>query len=478
MPMTHTKHRTGLRRFLIGSILSVLVAAGITVLAAIYFTDDIVRWTMLGRLCSDDTQTRQQAISYVVRNQEDPAVVAGVTAMLDGADDACFDTLVSTLSAIGAWGPNVGKAWVRYLQRRVDSGVPVQRASIAVDIGRILWQRGPYRDDPRIRSLVEKLLHDEDADVRFNALSAAAVLDEPLRRQYVAAMVDDPVDIIARHARIMLDLIDHPIQPDAAAPSPDALAEASDTVKRLAQLESMATNSVPVAIAPDMPDLIRLQAVRVSTAAEPDDLLRVFESDQPTTRDLACLIALKRFTPEQCRELAKQLIGSFVDNQRLAGAILGGMVPPDEDLMRFMHIRAEQGGHWVMAQHYHLGLMMQGETVTGFDPVMLLANQKMPRTTVTMALMHMGRLQGVDWLLNPLGEPPVALHLLFDQLRYWPVIRRYLPGAPPFSMWVDVQAQKRQIDVIRDWYLIYRPGLRFDPQAKAFNITSEQGNTP
>ena len=476
--MTHTHQRTGLRRFLIGSILSVLLAAGITVMAAIYFTNDLVRWTMLGRLCSDDELTRQQAISYVVRNQEDPAVVDGVINMLDEADDECFDTLVSTLSAIGAWGPKVGKAWLRYLEQRVDSGIPIQRASIAVDIARIGWLRGPHHDDPLIATLVEKLLADEDADVRFNALSAAAVLNEPLRRKFISVMVDDPSDAIARHARIMLDLIDHPTRPAPSMPSPESLTAASDIVKRLAQLESMATGSVPLPITSDMPDLIRLQSVRVSTTAEPDDLLRVFESDQPTTRDLACLIALQRFTPEQCRELAKQLAASFVDNQRMAGAILGGMVPPDDDLLRFMHIRAEQGGNWVMAQHYHLGLMLQGESVEGFDPVMLLANQKMPRTTVTMVLMHMGRLEGVDWLLNPLGEPPVALHLLFDQLRYWPVLKQYLPGAPPFSMWVDVDAQKQQLDVIRDWYLIYRPSLRFDPQAHVFNLTESKGNTP
>jgi hypothetical protein len=67
---------------------------------------------------------------------------------------------------------------------------------------------------------------------------------------------------------------------------------------------------------------------------------------------------------------------------------------------------------------------------------------------------------------------------LFDQLRFWPVLKRYLPGAPPFSMWVDGETQKQQVDILRDWYLIYRPSLQFNPQAKAFNITSTQGPTP
>jgi len=469
--MTQVRPRTNLRRFLIGSVVSVLIAATVTVLLAGYFAEDLARWTMIRRLCSDDELTRQQAVSYVIRNEDDPAVVEGIVARLDGADGKCFDRLVATLSTIGAWGPNVGRPWVRYLQRRVDSGVTIQRASIAVELGKALWHRRPYHDDPGIAGLVEKLLTDKAPDVRLNALSAAACLPDPKRTELIRRAVDDDEPAVAERARQLLSLLEG----RAADPAPTvSLDDAAEAVKRLVKLEAMDEQSAPISITDDMPHLVRLQAVRVSTLAEPGDLLSVFDADQPTTRDLACLIARQRFDDDQCRTLAKQLVGSFVDNQRFAGAILGGMVPADEELMQFLNTRAEQDTSWVMAQHYNLALTMQGQPVQGFAPAALLAHQKMPRTSVTLALMHMGQLDGVDWMLNPFGEPPVALHLLFDQLRYAPVLHHYFPRMPRFDLWTDVEHQKQQVERIRDWYLLFRPALRFDDQRKIFTTEASE----
>ncbi|MHC4995502.1 MAG: hypothetical protein ACYTGQ_10660, partial [Planctomycetota bacterium] len=74
-------------------------------------------------------------------------------------------------------------------------------------------------------------------------------------------------------------------------------------------------------------------------------------------------------------------------------------------------------------------------------------------------------------LLNPLGAPPVSLELLLDQLRYWPVLHRCLPDAPPFDLWPDRDTQRYQAQRLREWYLLYRNRLRFDTERKTFTLT-------
>ncbi|MBI1370662.1 MAG: hypothetical protein GC162_18650 [Planctomycetes bacterium] len=464
--MSHPRPRKNLRRILRSSIITVLLVAGLTVLLAIRHADDLVRYSMMNRLCSSDPAKRDSAVMYVIAHINEPATLDRAKSMLDGADDACFDNIVRALAAAGAWGPGVGRPWLRYLSHRVDSGIAIQRSAIAVELGKTLWQRRPYHDDPSIPPLIEKLMIDKEPDVRFNALSAAACLPEPQRSKLLEQAASDPEAVIADHANIMLKLLagEPPVAPGPDAPA----ATANEMVKRLAALESMPTNSTRIEITPDMPDLIRLQAVRVSQTAMPDDLRRVFNADQPTTRDLAVLTAIDRFTPDQCRELAKELIMSFEDNSRMAGAMLGGMVEPDDDLMKFLKLRAEKSESWIVQQHYNLALLMQGQTVDKFDPVSLLAQPKVPRTTITMALLYLGNLEGADWMFNPFGDPPVALELLFDQLRYWPVVHHFLPGAPKFNCYAAPELERQQVDVLRDWYLLMRPGLRFDTKTHTF----------
>ena len=64
------------------------------------------------------------------------------------------------------------------------------------------------------------------------------------------------------------------------------------------------------------------------------------------------------------------------------------------------------------------------------------------------------------------------LAMLFDPLRYAGVLRRYLPGMPAFWPWADRATQDFQVEVIREWYLLHRPALRFDAATRTFTTSA------
>ncbi len=83
-------------------------------------------------------------------------------------------------------------------------------------------------------------------------------------------------------------------------------------------------------------------------------------------------------------------------------------------------------------------------------------------TTVLLAMLHRGgdaRRRALDFLFNPRGEPVLDLIELFDRLRWWHVVRRYLPEPlaerAPFWVWADEELEAFQLDVLRDGYLLY-----------------------
>ncbi len=478
-----------IRRFVIVSVISASLLALVTVLWAVGNSDAVIRYWMMRRLCSESVEKRQVAVNYVVRqivgedpdnprDENDPqrlATLARARQMLEAADDACFQNIVHALAAAGVWGDNFGDHWVRYLVLRSQQVGETQRTYIAVEIGKLLWRRETVATPPVVAT-IERLLADEAADVRLNALSAAAAVDvASIRLRLLNIAAQDPEPEIARHARIMLGLlgVGEMPRPESMPAEPPPPADALDVVKRLAELEAMATNSTELPITPDMPYLIRLHAVRVSQLAEPGDLVRVFEAEQPTLRDLAAHVAVQRFTPEPLVPLALELIDGFDNNSRMGGAILAGLLPRNEKLIERLRYRAEHATDWIVKQHMHLGLVMQGEQVAQFDPAMLLLHRSVPPTTVMLALLHTGRLDGLDWLLNPFGQAPVSLPLLLDQFRYEPVLRRYVPQLPQFWIWADPKVQAYQADVIRDWYLLRRPALVFDAQRKIFTTETK-----
>ena len=479
--MTTAPRHSGIRRFVVASIASLAVVFTVTVVLCIVYIDDLVRIRYMGLICSEDDEQQARGVSYLITHADDPDVIAAADAMLPDADDRCFDALVHGLTVAGVWGPNFEAGWVRYLTRQVDQPDPDRRTHLAVELGKLLWKRGPHSDDPRLVGVIRELLGDDEAQVRLNALSAAAALPTGQRVELIRIVAGDDEPEIAKHAWIMLRLLGEgegvarPTNiPEAffderpAAPPDDA----ADVVHQLAWLEKIGVAAVPMPeLTDDTPDLIRLHAVRVGEDAKPDDLMRVFNADAPEMRDLACVTAILRFTPEQNRELAKELILRFTNAYRTSGAILAGLLPTealDDRLLELLRLRADSGDDWIVQQHYKLALAMHGLADDGFRPQSLMGRRDIPKTTMILALAHSGDLAGFDWLLNPFAEPPVDLLLVFDAMRYWPVVRRYLPDAPEFSYWATAPVQRTEVEALRDWYLLNRPSLEFNETKRQF----------
>ena len=484
------------RQFIRLSIISATLCVVAVVVLMLANSERLVRWNMIGKLCSDDPAQRQRGINYVIQQIAPPesssganddsgdgaaATRAAVRDVLAEADDACFDQIVAALSSVGQWGPDWGEAWVRYLTQRAPSVSDAQQSQIAVELGKTIRHRRPHPDDARTPPAIAQRLADDNADVRLNALSAAAILPErDTVRELLLIAAGDEVEAIAERAARMLALLEG--RELFAGPPPAPPADAIQEVRRLAELEAMPTASADLPITDDLSYLLRLQTVRVSTQAMPEDLLPLFGSDQPAMHDLAAIIATDRFDPPQVTALALSMLRSFDPELHKSGAILAGLAPRDEQLISILRQRAASATDWIAEQHFHLGLLMQGEEVEGFDPVALLAHDQMPRTTVLLALLHMGRLEGLDWLLNPFGEPPASLPMLLDQMRYWIVLRRYLPPeltsrrgglAIDFWLWADRDVQRRQTEALRDWYLMHRARLKFDPQRRIFTLSDQ-----
>lgn len=254
--------------------------------------------------------------------------------------------------------------------------------------------------------------------------------------------------------------------------SPEKLftGEAGVRLRELALFETLPGEKVGLSVRAEMPYLIRLHAVRVSTTAGVEDLLPVFKAEQPSVRDLALVVALDRFGDEELKALAKALIVSFDDHQRAAGAILGGMLPKDEQLMALMRKRHERVEDWALRQHYAIGLNAHGERLKGPGLEELLNRTDVARTTTILAMLDQGNLTGLDWLLSPIGDSPVNLRFLFDQLRYYAVLKHYVPELPGFDVYASEAVQRMQVKVIRDWYLVNRKKLKFDGERKKFGL--------
>jgi hypothetical protein len=456
----HARRRRRMRWWL-GELTILILAA----LFVIIFAEDLKRFYALRGLSSDDPAVQEQALRYLQIHRDDASALSSVARRLEAMDAEQFESAVRGLAAAQLWGPRFGSAWVRYLSEQIDDVSAEQRSQIVVEFASMIWMRRPHHDDPRIALAVRRLVKDDDPDVRLNALTAAACMPETARSELLQLAGDDEHEAVRARAR-RLQAILRGEEPEPVATS--IFNESETVLRRLAELEQAATSSIDLPVTEDMPELIRIQAVRVSTSSRPEDLRRVFQSEHHAMRDLACVVALERFTPPQCRDLAVDLLASFQENQRRAGAILGGMTEPtpdDGELLRRLRLREDRTDSWVSLQHYRLALAMRGEGEPDFDPATLMLHDKMPRTTLIMVLLHMGRLEGADWLLNPLGIPPVGgaegLRLLLDTYRYWPVLSRFFPQMPEFPLWATVEDQRARVEWLRDWYLVHRPHLRF-----------------
>ncbi|MDX1565559.1 MAG: hypothetical protein R3236_09150, partial [Phycisphaeraceae bacterium] len=488
------------------------------------------------KICSPDKTEQKVAERYLIRevygsDPQDPrlsghpareAALDFMRRKMRTADPACFRRSIDVLSQLGVWGRRFdGRLWVRSLLMDLDAKRDVERRGVARALGQLLWHRWEGHSDPRIPGALEQLLLDEDALVRHFALLAAACLDQPDRRMaLVLKATEDADDDIAMRAWILLGLLregSQTVSADEPAPPvgkpddyrakavrfahnrllpPEQRPEpprqpppgADPVLKRLAQYESMPTVSADVSVEDETLPMLRIEAVRVSRRAEPDDLLPVYNLSVPPLRMLATTVALERFDAEKLNQLAAILIRSFEDNHRMAGAMLGGMFQQlnDKNLDR-MWWRQDQSkpghaGWWTVKSHYKLGLWMRGLEVhrkirgpsgnikkVPFVPQSLMGVPNMPRSTTAVGLMHRGDLSGLDYFLDPFGKPPVSLVDLFSRFRYQRVVRRYVPDLPEIWDWADDHTKVFQVEVIRAWYLLHRRDLRFDSTTGQFH---------
>lgn len=442
------------------SAVSALVLAALVLVAAMIFRGELTRSYYLSKICGPDSP---DALTYLAHHLDDPKVLAGATRALDAAPQECFDHAVAAFSSMGRWGSWFGTAWVRYLTDRAGRGEPLQRASIAAEIGRMLWLHKPGSEDPRLTRAVERLLVDTDAGVRLNALSAAACV--PRRRmEWLGAAMNDQSTVVAGRAQRLRSVVQEGFHGAPRRTLRSGLADGEHPppeFHELLELESSATASKVVPIAADAPELIRIHSVRVSTAAHPEDLLPAMDSPHASIRDLACLAALERFGTPGRRELVLKLLASLNDQQQSSGAILAGLAGlSDPEVLGRIRQRAGSTRSWVVQQHCYLGLWLLEQDVGAFDPLVLMRHRDMPKTTLIMVLLHAGRLEGLDWLLNPFGEPPAGgvegLVLLLGRYRYDGVLRWYIPGWPELPVWGGEAQQRDAVQRARDWYLVNR----------------------
>ena len=244
---------------------------------------------------------------------------------------------------------------------------------------------------------------------------------------------------------------------------------------------------------------------------------------RPEAREVAAFVAMQRLDESQRLELSRDLLLGLDDDGQLGGALLAGLADlrptairrggrdietdglrgnegegegegeaehdraptplpelramSDEqlaglghqriDLLAFYHREADD---WAEKQQFALALWMRGETPADFagDPAKyasfvrnLLIRKDLPRTTVLLALMDTGHENAAfEWLLNPMGQPPLPLDRLLNEYRWHRVLEHYLPAsAPPVWRQAHPLIRNLQLEVLRDWALVeLRPG--------------------
>jgi len=524
--MHATPRRRGGRRWLI-LMISLLLTLCISIGLAIAFTPAVVRYVFISRLDDPDDNVRMTGMVFVCRHAaDDPAVFDAAAKLLaDEATDArTADGIVRALRCAEVWGPRVGRGWVRWLEQRLADGDASLRTAAALKIARAGLDREAVMADARLHALIKRLAADEDPGVRYAALKAAVAT--PVGGQVVQQLQADDHATVARLASIISAVQSGaplPVLP-AAGPnvrrwrsllepgqSTETLLEAyrdpppgeqADVIaaaaasrlaphfndnpqvqaalepvqwlgvedrffRELAVLENLPTGSVEFDMAQEMPGLVRAAAVRVARHVSEDDWLNAFDSEYAGVRHLAALAAMERLDRETLNTLARKLSRTFYDNERMGSAMLIGLAGLDA---RTLRDRLKRESVWVVKQHVRLGLLMIGEPIdVDFDALLLRSD--MPRQSVIVAMLHTGRIEGFDQLLRPLSGDGGALRDELDRLRFWPMLKRYLPpDAPRFDTWADPATQQLQCDALRAWYLVNRSRLTFDAASRRFML--------
>jgi hypothetical protein len=432
---------------------SLSATALVAVLGAWFVMPALTHHRMIGRLKAGE----RDGLNYVARRAgERPRVLDDALAVMRQADDETFSAIAGALHHGGQWRhpPIAIDVWLRWLNLLARDADPEARILATQHLTEL------DRDDPH--PMLRRLIEDDNDEVRYNAMVAAAQLgDRPL----LDIAVEDGNETIAMEAAMFLALLDPPIDTAAMFGPPPPL----DPDNRLMRLERMAVDEADIDITADFNDTQRLAALAVTRDPRVADLRGLFESPFPFVRDWACVIAADRLNGDMCESLAGELLTSFNDHAKRSGAILAGLTGGQRDLLA---TRTQAEDIWAVQQVMKLGLWMQEQIE--LDPVPLLDHDDVPACTVMLAMLHANRDRALDVILSPrtdeatfsaaslnlpsteAGET-VSLTQLLVRYRWWPVLRRFLPDvAPPLWLWADPMTQRRQMRLLRDWWLIQR----------------------
>lgn len=384
------------------------------------------RWTYIHRLTSDDIPRRNRALRFVAaRAGEDDRVLAGAISQLGVEEDANFQQIVDVLQAVGRWNRayiphDAWLRWIGLLAREPGVEAPARAAQ------RLAYLQD-LADDPRMIRLLGELLGHPQADVRYNALCAAAELyhaanDTAPYQNLIHGCLDDDESVIVHHAHLFAYLTG---SPDVEIPA---------WLRGLPQ---------PPAESP-----YDIQAI--------NSLLR---SPESALRDVGCVLAVRDLARADVDTLTVELLGDPDPHARMAGAILSGVTGRHTDALRQ---NISQQTDWATATVMRLGLWMQErDSEQAISPLSLLVRPDIPRTTLIFAMMYRGDPLALQALLNPHGEAPDDLPRLLDDYGWWRVLDRYLPeDAPRWRPDTDPEQQQLQIDLLRDWYLVNRHRLQ------------------
>lgn len=421
-------HQSQRRRLLPRLAPVVLVALILSAPLAYVLAPHLKRWTYIHWLASQDTLRRNRALSYVAAHAgEDERVLDGAIGQLSVEDDANFQQIVDALQAVGRWSladipHDAWLRWVGLLAREPGVEAPARAAQRLASLTDLA-------DDRRMIRLLTELLEHPEADVRYNALCAAAELyqatkDTAIYDNLIRGRLEDVEPVIVHHAHIFAYLTD---TPDTESP---------------AWLRSL----------PEPPDEPRYDRQAI------DNLLR---SPEAALRDVGCVLAVRDLAPDNVDTLTAELLEDPDPHARMAGAVLSGVTGRQTDALR--HSLAQQTD-WITATVMRLGLWMQGkDTEQAINPLSLLARPDIPRTTLIFAMMHRNDPLALEALLSPQGEVPDDLARLLEDHGWWRVLNRYLSeDAPRWRPDTDPQQQQRQIDLLRDWHLVNRHRLNND----------------
>ena len=530
------------------------------------------RWYWLRQLDSADAIAHRSGIEFVARTaHEDPRVVRAVIGRMRQANDERFRSLQGGLDRAGQWRcpPLPADVYLRWLASAASDPDREGRLLAAQRLGEL----GHLSGAPEIARRLAHLAADDDPDVRYNALIAAARLAVavPASAQHhvdvIRAATADAETDIARHAWLLLGLVSPPGIPPPSIPALtaerridaalwcaarlnaqdrvigvmldrnappgvrgmaayslhgvpgahwqtviDELSNRDETnavllqrvvlsapgssawplelgpsdgssseswrpaaahrcaawlvghpdhrwwidaspLVRLAVWEGLAPGTARLDLDATTPDLHRLAGYRAVAKAPTDILMPLFHRARSELRDQACIAAAHRLDAQGRAALIDRLIGAFDDDAKMSGAILAGLCGRSMDVLER---RVEIEDAWAVRQVQRLGLWMGGRLEMHPDQVRaLLAQERIPASTVLLALLHRDPNAGLTWLLNPEGEPPVDLVELLVRYRWWYVLESFLPeDAPPLWLWADANLQHLQLDVLRNWHLL------------------------